>query len=565
MGDDGPGLGRFADTMSSPIVIDIEAASELSVAMVENSVPLVARLSLTNASDATLSNLTVELALLPDFSSKWTAHISAIPPGGTFHLDTIELPLDRDRLVNQLERGRAELMLWVRDDAGDLPLVRVRARYGEGVFALDLDGIAAKFRKLARAFFLFAWWGLRGDRKALRAVARDGRLPANAEVADDLEQARAARDAATELARMEPRGREIFSSMWNGAESDAAALDRALTWSSELRRLLNAARQGLFGARVQPSDGHVDAAHDARAQLGELRASLATVGELLGFDLSRDVAAADPWLALRARIAGWRNALGQLRAWYDYLASSSALAEAQCGALVDAATRGELAPEDLPRSFEHSVYQAWLQRALAQEPVLHTFDGEQQLRHIAAFGDLDRKHLVNCAAAARARVSQRLPANTSGGTGGDGIVDIEAPVSLTVLARRVAPCFAIQRTSSRLEERLRAVLGRAVTIKNEIIWRVDQEPDAYAGVRLAPAEARREAPEVPLEEVANAAARVLRANIALSQDELLKLTAKSLGFPRASGRVAEHLSAAVALLVRRGRAKRDGDKVVLAS
>jgi hypothetical protein len=58
---------------------------------------------------------------------------------------------------------------------------------------------------------------------------------------------------------------------------------------------------------------------------------------------------------------------------------------------------------------------------------------------------------------------------------------------------------------------------------------------------------------------------VLHANIALSQDELLKLTAKSLGFPRASGRVAEHLSAAVVLLVNRGSAKRDGDKVVLAS
>jgi very-short-patch-repair endonuclease len=145
-----------------------------------------------------------------------------------------------------------------------------------------------------------------------------------------------------------------------------------------------------------------------------------------------------------------------------------------------------------------------------------------------------------------------------------GIVDIEAPLSLTVLARRVAPCFAIQRTSSRLEERLRAVLGRAVTITNEIIWRVNQEPGAYTGVRLAPAEARREAQEVPLEEVANAAARVLRANIALSQDELTKLTAKSLGFPRASGKVADHLSAAVALLVKRGRAKRDGDKVVLA-
>lgn len=75
------------------------------------------------------------------------------------------------------------------------------------------------------------------------------------------------------------------------------------------------------------------------------------------------------------------------------------------------------------------------------------------------------------------------------------------------------------------------MLDRAVKIKNDIIWRVDQAPDTYAGVRVASAEARREAQEVPLEGVANAAARVLRANIALSQDEFVKLTAKSLGFP----------------------------------
>lgn len=107
------------DPMSSPVAIDIEATSRLSVAMVENSVPLVARISLTNTSDAALLNLIVELALLPDFSSKRTVHISAIPAGGTFHLDAFDLPLDRDRLVNQLERSRAELMLWVRDGAGD--------------------------------------------------------------------------------------------------------------------------------------------------------------------------------------------------------------------------------------------------------------------------------------------------------------------------------------------------------------------------------------------------------------------------------------------------------------
>jgi very-short-patch-repair endonuclease len=1017
----------------------------------------------------------------------------------------------------EIERDATQLVALVH--MRNRALTRVRARYGDGLFAVDLDVLAAKFHKLARAFFLFAWWGLRGARKTLRVVARDGRLPASIEIVDDLEQARAARDAAAELARAEPRGREIFGLAWNG-DTDATALDRALSWSAELRRLLNAARPGLFGARVLPSNGYASAAHDARTQLAELGTSLTDLGQLVGFDLSRDAAAADPWLALRTRLSGWRSALDQLRAWCYFLASSGALASAGCGALVDAAARGELPPEELPRSFEHSAYQAWFRRELAQEPVLNMFDGEQQLRQIASFADLDRQHLTGCAPAARARVSQRLPASTGGGTGGEmgviqrqlqkrrghmpirkllaeipslaarlkpaflmspmsvaayldpnappfdlvvfdeasqipthdaigvlargksavvvgdskqlpptsffessggdddapddnafeelesildeciaagfperrldwhyrsrhesliafsnhhyyknrlntfpsaitfggdrgvrlhpiagvydkgesrtnraeahavvadlvarlrspdadkqtygvvtfsqaqqklvedlldraqrdypeierffaktnaepvivknleniqgderdviifsicygpdatgktsmnfgplnrdggerrlnvaitrareelvvyatlrpehidltrtkavgvkhlktfldyasrgpvaiaealtfhtsdefdspfeeqvcdrlralgfevdtqvgtagyridlgvrhpdqpgryvlavecdgahyhsarsarerdrlrtqvleglgwrihrvwstdwwqtpdrevqrivaaiekakletsapvrlrqpvlipelapaelvpapirnprsadsrptsrpaaghalesmqivrgappgdaveayriapvpegrfspedvhddryrdelrrvllSIVQVEAPISLTVLARRIAPCFAIQRTSSRLEERLRTVLGRAVKIKNDFIWRVDQDPETYASVRLAPAEARREAQEVPLEEAANAAAQVLRANIALSQDELVKLTAKSLGFPRASGRVAEHLSAAVVLLVKRGSAQRDGNKVVLA-
>ncbi len=72
-------VNNVVDGQARLVVVDIEPASQLSVAMVENSMPLVARISLTNTSDAALSNLTVEFALLPDFSGKWTAHVSAIP------------------------------------------------------------------------------------------------------------------------------------------------------------------------------------------------------------------------------------------------------------------------------------------------------------------------------------------------------------------------------------------------------------------------------------------------------------------------------------------------------
>jgi very-short-patch-repair endonuclease len=143
------------------------------------------------------------------------------------------------------------------------------------------------------------------------------------------------------------------------------------------------------------------------------------------------------------------------------------------------------------------------------------------------------------------------------------VIEVEAPVSLRVLGRRIAPYFGIQRTTNRLEDRLRSVLGRSVKINDDIVWRVDQNPETYSGARSATPEARREAPEVPLEEVANAALDILRGCIALDHEELVKLTAKVLGFGRTGERVADHVASGLALLVKRGRASREGTKIVL--
>ena len=143
------------------------------------------------------------------------------------------------------------------------------------------------------------------------------------------------------------------------------------------------------------------------------------------------------------------------------------------------------------------------------------------------------------------------------------IVNVEAPVSIRVMARRVIPYFGILRTSSRLEERILKIIARDANVNGDIVWRSDQRTNTYSTARLAPPEARRESGEVPSEEIANAAATLLRANIALEIDELVKLTARALGFARVGENVAEHMRAGVAVLVARGTAHRDGDKVVL--
>ena len=145
------------------------------------------------------------------------------------------------------------------------------------------------------------------------------------------------------------------------------------------------------------------------------------------------------------------------------------------------------------------------------------------------------------------------------------IVVVEAPVSVRLLARRVAPYFGIQRTSKRLEERLYSVLGRSVRIRDGFVWRIDQEPAHYVEARVAAEDTRREAADVPVEEVANAALFVLRASIALEHDELVKLTARELGFKRTGQNVAAQIAAGVTYLLETGRVRRDDDKIVLSA
>jgi len=328
-------------------------------------------------------------------------------------------------------------------------LVALRARYQDGLFALDLDALAARFQKLARAFVLFAWWGLRGATKLLRGVAVGGRLPHRTQIADDLEQARTARELEQRLVAQDARGRELYGPSWSAATSDPGALERALAWATRLRQLVAAARPGLLGARVVTAPQLADVATRARTTLAALRATLAELAALLGCTL-----ADDPWPQLRERLERWRDDTARLRDWRAYLTASTALAQAGCAAIVDAVARGELAPDQLPRAFERSAYDAWARAHISNEPILDAFDGDQHQRRVAAFAELDRGHLAASRLVARALVAQRAPTAAAVATGGEmGILQKELqkkrrhmPIrkllaEIPALAGRLKPCF----------------------------------------------------------------------------------------------------------------------------
>ncbi|MBK7078087.1 MAG: DUF3320 domain-containing protein [Myxococcales bacterium] len=305
-------------------------------------------------------------------------------------------------LVRQRQAGRSDLL----------------ARYREALFALDLDALAAQFARLARAFFLVAWWGLRKAKRSLRPVTVSGALGSRTQIADDLRRATEVRDLEAQLATRGSRATALFGTAWTGAETDPDQLDRAIAWVSSLLRVRTEARAGLFATAPTLRADTADHARDTEREVAELRAALAALAQLLGRGSLTDGHADDPLAALGQRLTRWRSAVDSLKTWHGWLTAQRALTALGCTALVERGERGELAADQVIPAFERGMYEAWLRLTLAQEPSLATFDGDAHRRRIQGFAQLDRDLLHAAAGQAVACVATRVPV-AAGAAGGE--------------------------------------------------------------------------------------------------------------------------------------------------
>jgi very-short-patch-repair endonuclease/preprotein translocase subunit Sec61beta len=148
------------------------------------------------------------------------------------------------------------------------------------------------------------------------------------------------------------------------------------------------------------------------------------------------------------------------------------------------------------------------------------------------------------------------------------VVAIEAPLSLDELARRVSAAWGITRLTAKPRERVRveaealAALGK-LRIVDGFVWAHGVDPAAWTTVRGAAADGTtRPAEALPVEEIAAAAARVLATDLAIDVAGLHSDVARAFGFARVGAKLDERLTAGVDVLVRAGRARRDGERVV---
>lgn len=150
------------------------------------------------------------------------------------------------------------------------------------------------------------------------------------------------------------------------------------------------------------------------------------------------------------------------------------------------------------------------------------------------------------------------------------ILDREAPMTEGLLLRRLTQSFGITRAGTRIQEKIGKILGTMDLIRREqegtvVYWRPEQVPENYDKIRASgQGNDKREAKDVPLEEGVNALCQVLSEQVSLSGEDLIRESARLLGYTRLGTQVEALMRAALNRALNQGRVtKGQGGKWIL--
>jgi very-short-patch-repair endonuclease/preprotein translocase subunit Sec61beta len=301
----------------------------------------------------------------------------------------------RKRALDWLARSRA-----LAERRRDLA-----TRWQPAFTTTDLPAQEALFRRWAGAFFLFAWLFLWSARSRLKAVSI-ARLPDNRRIASDLTAARAAGDAARELAEERAALIEALGNLWSGEidEDPTPLLQRGEAFRAAQARYRASSSASLDRARALTDPAlsperraavvaHSHALVEACAALREhIKTTLTGLQPRSGV-WPEDTSPA--YLeAASALLARWQRGFPSFRAFSLYRTQAALFASHGTSAIIAAHEIGALAADDLVAATERAFLQAWIDTVRDAEPALRTFDGPNRHRLVDRFRALDREHLT---------------------------------------------------------------------------------------------------------------------------------------------------------------------------
>jgi len=139
------------------------------------------------------------------------------------------------------------------------------------------------------------------------------------------------------------------------------------------------------------------------------------------------------------------------------------------------------------------------------------------------------------------------------------VVDTEGPVSVNVALRRVAAYWDCNRIAGKIRENLLAGLTSAPVTWSmsggaEFLWPEGQTPQDYRDFRVPTADpaTHRAIDDICLEEIANAAHKVLQQQYGLPAADLARESARLFGLKRVAKKAQERILKAIQMLIDRG-------------
>lgn len=301
----------------------------------------------------------------------------------------------------------------------------LQARWRSDLLGLDLDRLAAAYRRSADSFFVVRWWRLRKPRGELLAVAANGQIGKATEVRSDLERALQVRAEDQRLAAGAAAA-QVLGAAWRDGHADWAEVQRWVQWVRDARRLCLQLVPGalhadptVLAAIAAQLDGMHGGADVLPKLLGALRlandefsAVLRAATTLLELDEEQTfgLAVSPGYLGnVALRAAGWLAFVPRLREHCAYRRAAGAAVTHGAEPLVEAHAHGDLRTDELAGTFQRTFLETWLDSVHAREPLLAMFRGQEHERVIARFGELDRRAIKMAADVVVARLCANLP------------------------------------------------------------------------------------------------------------------------------------------------------------
>jgi len=149
------------------------------------------------------------------------------------------------------------------------------------------------------------------------------------------------------------------------------------------------------------------------------------------------------------------------------------------------------------------------------------------------------------------------------------VLEQESPISKNLLCKRVLSAWGISRLGTRISAHFDQIfaemdLRESGDAANRFFWKQDHDPQAYQGWRASSEDAqKRDAEDLPPEEIANVIKQILSHQISLPVADLSRETARLFGFSRTGANVETAMQKGMARALQLGIAKEENGRMVL--